>query len=164
MDVVNWDSIGRELNAHIISPVCEPDEIESKLREIASCEYIIAEAMHGAILADILRVPWARFVLTTFRNEGAFVSGFKWMDWMSSLKIPDIDNHTVRLTNKINNGIYKLSGKNISYNHIFKRSLENRFLETINPQSIEYTLSRDVILNEAYERLHEEVVKLRNEI
>jgi succinoglycan biosynthesis protein ExoV len=56
--------------------------VETVLRELQETELLLTEAMHGAIVADALRVPWApvrlypRFTL------------FKWQDWTQSMDLP----------------------------------------------------------------------------
>ncbi|MCC2611776.1 polysaccharide pyruvyl transferase family protein [Neorhizobium sp. Rsf11] len=68
--------------------VCEPvglayldprGEAKSVIRHIAQSELIIAESMHGAILADAFRVPW--IAVSTSRS----INNFKWNDWASSV-------------------------------------------------------------------------------
>lgn len=59
----DWKSICKELGIHYITTHTDLG-IEYTLREIAASKFVISEAMHGAILADILRIPWRRFILT----------------------------------------------------------------------------------------------------
>ncbi|TCV73671.1 succinoglycan biosynthesis protein ExoV [Neorhizobium sp. R1-B] len=68
--------------------VCEPvgltyldprGEAKSVIRHIAQSELIVAESMHGAILADAFRVPWV--AVSTSRS----INNFKWNDWASSV-------------------------------------------------------------------------------
>ncbi|WP_117192109.1 polysaccharide pyruvyl transferase family protein [Rhizobium terrae] len=68
--------------------VCEPvgltyldprGEAKAVIRHIAQSELIIAESMHGAILADAFRVPWV--AVSTSRS----INNFKWNDWANSV-------------------------------------------------------------------------------
>jgi succinoglycan biosynthesis protein ExoV len=68
--------------------VCEPagltyldprGEAKAVIRHIAQSEMIVAESMHGAILADAFRVPW--IAVSTSRS----INNFKWNDWASSV-------------------------------------------------------------------------------
>lgn len=68
--------------------VCEPagltyldprGEAKSVIRHIAQSEMIVAESMHGAILADAFRVPWVAVTTSSSIND------FKWKDWASSV-------------------------------------------------------------------------------
>jgi succinoglycan biosynthesis protein ExoV len=56
--------------------------VEEVLAQIQQTELLLAEAMHGAIVADALRVPWI-----AIRLYGNFLE-FKWQDWTQSLKLP----------------------------------------------------------------------------
>ena len=68
--------------------VCEPagltyldprGEAKAVIRHIAQSELVIAESMHGAILADAFRVPW--IAVSTSRA----INSFKWTDWASTV-------------------------------------------------------------------------------
>ena len=70
--------------------VCEPaglsyldprNEAKSVIRIIAQSELVVAESMHGAILADAFRVPW--IAVSTSRS----INDFKWNDWASSVGV-----------------------------------------------------------------------------
>ncbi len=70
-----WDEVCRLAGLHFIDPT---NPVESVLSEIASSDYVITEAMHGAIIADALRVPWI-----AARPKRAH--RMKWHDWASAL-------------------------------------------------------------------------------
>jgi succinoglycan biosynthesis protein ExoV len=55
--------------------------VDSVLRDIASSEMLIAEAMHGAIVADALRIPWLPVKIYDHIRD------LKWRDWCSSLDL-----------------------------------------------------------------------------
>jgi len=57
----------------ILNPLANVDQI---LALITDAEYVIAEAMHGAIVADAMRVPWVAALMGTEVNE------LKWHDWL----------------------------------------------------------------------------------
>lgn len=57
------------------------DNCERVIQKISSSRMIIAEAMHGAIVADAFRVPWVPVASTTE------FSAFKWLDWTLSLAV-----------------------------------------------------------------------------
>ncbi|MCL6707777.1 polysaccharide pyruvyl transferase family protein [Pseudomonas sp. R2.Fl] len=70
--------------------VCEPagltyldprGEAKSVIAHIAQSELVVAESMHGAILADAFRVPW--IAVTTSRS----INDFKWNDWAASVGV-----------------------------------------------------------------------------
>ncbi|WP_291819424.1 polysaccharide pyruvyl transferase family protein [Marinobacter sp.] len=68
-------AIADKLNMDYISPGAEASEFISK---VARAPFVVTEAMHGAILADTMRVPWIPVGLHEHFD-------FKWRDWMESV-------------------------------------------------------------------------------
>jgi succinoglycan biosynthesis protein ExoV len=56
--------------------------VEQCIAEITSCESVISEALHGAVLAELFRVPWKAVY------SGSHVYQFKWQDWFHSIDRP----------------------------------------------------------------------------
>jgi succinoglycan biosynthesis protein ExoV len=137
---------------HIISPVAPLRQV---IDEIAASEFVICGAMHGAIVADILRVPWVRFVYGVHGYESRFVSELKWADWMMSISLdptkllegypPNISSKKV--LNVINNSLYKHSLTSYIKQHYSKQQL--------------FQLSADSIVNSIVDRLSQEVDALK---
>lgn len=77
-DIFDFHSICSALGMQFVTT---RQPVESFLATINQHEYVIAEAMHGAIAADALRVPWraVRF--------GPDFSLGKWNDWGQSMDI-----------------------------------------------------------------------------
>lgn len=73
-----WKEICEDADVHYISPTLSPEEV---IDQILKSECIIAEAMHAAIAADSLRVPWLAVKAYNGINE------FKWNDWTKSLNL-----------------------------------------------------------------------------
>lgn len=71
-----WSDVCRMLGINYIDPSKDVDFV---LSEIRKSKLIIAEAMHGAIVADTLRVPW---IPVKFHQH---ILDFKWQDWCQSL-------------------------------------------------------------------------------
>jgi len=71
-----WRLIAQRAGMHYISPSAPVDTV---LRELGRTKCLITEAMHGAIVADVLRVPWIAVSAYSHINE------FKWNDWCASL-------------------------------------------------------------------------------
>lgn len=109
----NWEPLCIKAGIHYISPQQSP---ETAMREIASCEVIIAEAMHGAIIADSFRIPW--IPVRCYPH----ILDFKWRDWCLSMgldyrpteipsvyKMQDGDNFSKKLKTKIKRYLKRLN-------------------------------------------------------
>jgi succinoglycan biosynthesis protein ExoV len=73
-----WDRVCQETGLHLIDP---RGSVEEVVEDIASSEFVLAEAMHGAIVADALRVPWIPIRAHRLHHD------FKWQDWCASIKV-----------------------------------------------------------------------------
>jgi succinoglycan biosynthesis protein ExoV len=60
--------------------------VETVLANLSTCDHLISEAMHGAIIADSMRIPWTRVGLEVTYYEGVSINEFKWNDWMLSIR------------------------------------------------------------------------------
>lgn len=74
-----WREITEEAGMRFISPQEPVDEV---LAAMAGARLIVTEAMHGAIVADTMRIPWVPIVTTPTIDE------FKWRDWTLSMDLP----------------------------------------------------------------------------
>ncbi len=73
-----WAEVSRAAGLHYIDPC---DTVENVLTQIQESEVLVAEAMHGAIVADALRVPWIAVRPIQPPNRA------KWHDWASALDV-----------------------------------------------------------------------------
>ncbi len=73
-----WRRICGMAGIHYVDPM---DDAKTISAHLSSARLVIAEAMHGAIVADAYRVPWIPVATSTRINQ------FKWNDWAASLKI-----------------------------------------------------------------------------
>ncbi|MDY6783321.1 MAG: polysaccharide pyruvyl transferase family protein [Cyanobacteriota bacterium] len=73
-----WQKACALLGFGYISPAWEIEEILTKIRQT---EVLICEAMHGAIVADSLRVPWIPV------KTHPSILPLKWQDWCTSMKV-----------------------------------------------------------------------------
>ncbi len=71
-----WKELCEDCGIHWVDPLAP---VEQVLEDLAASEVLFAEAMHGAICADALRVPWV--AISTNKN----ILEFKWQDWTASL-------------------------------------------------------------------------------
>lgn len=102
-----------------------PDqEFDTFVKVVQSASLVITEAMHGAILADTMRIPWIP-VEFHFHNE------FKWKDWFSSMQLDYVSYPLKPLFWKRNTGLLsklKLPYQLMKYK-LFERSLKNVMLK-----------------------------------
>lgn len=75
----DWKTLAARAGFHFIDPRAGVEKI---LAEIGQTGLLLTEAMHGAIVADALRVPWI-----PIRLYDRFME-FKWRDWTQSMKLP----------------------------------------------------------------------------
>ena len=74
-----WERVCDELGFKYISAQWD---VETVLFEMSKCGTLLCEAMHGAIAADTLRIPWIPVSCYDF------ISAFKWKDWLSTMNLP----------------------------------------------------------------------------
>ncbi len=80
-----WDLAARAAGMQFGDPRSPVPRI---LDQIARAKLVVTEAMHGAILADTLRVPWIPVIVSPI------IDVFKWRDWTMSL---GLDYRPIRL-------------------------------------------------------------------
>ena len=85
-----WENVCKELGFGYIDPRRTVEEV---LSAISETEVLLCEAMHGAIVADALRVPWIPVV------TNSTILSFKWQDWCSSIGVEYKPNYIERLQN-----------------------------------------------------------------
>ena len=74
----DWTKLSARTSMHCIDP---RNPVEQILEEIGSSDLLLTEAMHGAIVADVLRVPWVPVKVYPQFLE------FKWRDWAETMGI-----------------------------------------------------------------------------
>lgn len=75
----DWPAVCAQAGLVYLDPHADPLET---LHRINGLEKVIAEAMHTAIVADALRIPWVPLRI----NQWNYVA--KWDDWASTLGLP----------------------------------------------------------------------------
>lgn len=74
----SWERVCQKLGFHYIDARWS---IEKVMSEISQTEVLLTEAMHGAIVADALRVPWVCI------HTSPSILEFKWQDWCQSIGV-----------------------------------------------------------------------------
>ena len=86
-NVIEWQKIADKLGYKLISPTLSVEEF---MYEISSCKLVLTEAMHGAIIADSLRIPWLSYSSFTIAHEEE-THLFKWSDWAESMELKFVE-------------------------------------------------------------------------
>jgi succinoglycan biosynthesis protein ExoV len=162
LDYFNWPEICKELGFHYISPLSE-NGVEFTIKEIAKSKKLITEAMHGAIVADILRVPWHRFVFTTPFTEGGRVSDFKWRDWLLSIDIPNtrVTYIPFYTETRINAWVRKLTNQLIHAQFLLKKRVLSKLKSRL--ASVDsYYLSEDRVIRSIDEKIADKLKELHD--
>jgi succinoglycan biosynthesis protein ExoV len=140
----DWSTICESIGIGFIDPQWPVDDV---LRAIRSTEVLITEAMHGAIVADALRVPWIAVATGSTLN-------FKWNDWCQSmslayrpLTIPTVRQGPGAGTAAKVRSIIKTTAARIMLQRIVRRGIPS--------------LSSDTRMNAATEELQERLETLR---
>ncbi len=86
-----WAKILNPIGIHVIDPRKTPEEV---MDELMDTTILLAEAMHGGIIADAYRIPWIPIKTISTVNE------YKWTDYCESLDLKYNPNRTVSLYGK----------------------------------------------------------------
>ena len=85
---LDWANIEQRAGLKVVLP---QNDAVSVIKRIRDAELVIAESMHGAILADAFRVPWVPVAISHHFNT------FKWQDWAESMEVKLHLNEALRL-------------------------------------------------------------------
>ncbi|MBD8490899.1 polysaccharide pyruvyl transferase family protein [Echinicola sp. CAU 1574] len=161
----DWKAICKDLGIHYITTHTDKG-VDFTLREIAASKCIISEAMHGAILADVFRIPWKRFILTTPFTEGERISEFKWADWMNSVDIFQHNPIYVPLFKKgrFNSLIKQVSGGSIEANVFLKKKVKDNIYAALSDKRVAYSLSPENRIQEVFDSMAMQAEKLNRDL
>lgn len=73
-----WAAAATAAGVTLIDPRADPDTI---CKAIADCRVLLSEALHGAIVADALRVPWVALL------PMVPIHRLKWFDWADAMDV-----------------------------------------------------------------------------
>jgi succinoglycan biosynthesis protein ExoV len=74
-----WETVAETCGFTFVNPEWPVSKI---MALFARAKLVVTEAMHGAIVADAMRIPWIPVVMSPD------ISVFKWSDWTMSLNLP----------------------------------------------------------------------------
>lgn len=74
----DWQDATARAGLHYIDPC---GDVERVITDILASDLVVTEAMHGAIVADALRVPWIPVRPLQAPHRG------KWLDWATALDV-----------------------------------------------------------------------------
>ncbi|MGB5768576.1 MAG: polysaccharide pyruvyl transferase family protein [Crocosphaera sp.] len=119
--------------------------VEKVLASISETEILLAEAMHGAIIADAFRVPWIPII------TNVSILQLKWLDWCASLGIDYQPAYMQRLHHpKVKLDVYTAVRKARDW---FRQSKAAKQLTEIT-QTHKPVLSAEKRANECSDKLH----------
>lgn len=164
----NWKELCNISGIHYINPTADYHHV---IQDILASEIVIAEAMHAAIVADTLRVPWI-----AVKAYGG-INDFKWNDWLASfnmsyepVKIPSLYNNTT-FTKKIikEKTGYPFKKKSLSPFLAIYEKVQDTFIidralkifETV--KKMDPKLSKDALLKEKGEVLLEKLDEVKRD-
>ena len=158
----HWEMACRLAGIHFIDPRLP---VEQVLDEIQASQMLISEAMHGAIVADALRVPWVPML--PFDNRHVM----KWLDWAESLDIElshrfvmpsSLGEMWLACTGRDPQRLRKLSGVlKLGLNSADAPLIAAAALSLRRLAGIEPSLSSDVSVGRVLNRLEDDAGKIR---
>jgi len=156
-----WEKICKRLGINYISPH-PTNGIEEKLKEIAESEHLITEAMHGAILADVFRVPWVKLQFASDLFETGSVNETKWQDWSRSIEVKYSTYKSHQFPHKIS-FVPKLY---VNYMKLYKNSIIKNIEKTIELilKEEQYSLSKTNLINTIGQKIDAKIQTISNRI
>ena len=171
----NWHEVCENIGIHCISPFGSIEEVSA---DIISSDYVLTDAMHGAILADAFRVPW--MVVHPMYNQ---ILEFKWRDWAGSMNVNydpisinciwrgDEDKPVVsRVKNVVKRGLFRAGLWNNSWTMPDRKKSNKHEIDIVCGQltraldSPQYNLSKDDVFKTNLARCKEKIETLKNDI
>jgi succinoglycan biosynthesis protein ExoV len=144
-ELIDWDGPCKSAGIHHIDP---SGDVEEVLDQVMRTEVLITEAMHGAIVADALRVPWIPVKMFHTLNS------FKWMDWCDSLGLEYKPCKLPTISPRINKGLKGMVRKVLRPRKVCREL--RRLASTVEP-----ILSKDQVIDDATERLLEQIEQVK---
>lgn len=74
-----WEKVCQQAGVEFVNPQSDAKTVIQKIR---NAKLVLADAMHAAIIADAMRVPWVPLITSSQINT------FKWLDWTQTINLP----------------------------------------------------------------------------
>lgn len=148
---IDWEKICANVHVKFVNPSFSVEKI---LDIINRTDVLITEAMHGAIVADTLRVPWVPVKMFDH------IFDFKWHDWSKTIGVQYRPQEIIGTLYKVKeNSRWNYFNKIFSSNSTNDNKAVDIFSEALRKvaTSGDFVLSSDEKLNEVYERCSESV-------
>jgi len=100
-EAFNCKQLAEDAGMIYIDPRNSPASVIECIR---SMDRVVVEAMHGAIVADALGIPWRRVRLFSWKRESEAVSEFKWNDWLRSVEMSTAPADTCKIHRQMGKG------------------------------------------------------------
>ena len=151
----------KKISAHAGLLYIDPrEEVETILNKIRSCKAVISEAMHGAIVADVFRIPWIRVNIHSWRVETIEVSAFKWLDWGLSMGVDTSPVYLRSVPFYPNTGLKSIPFMLLK--NYFLKAIADRLI-AIKHDGHKFRLTQECSYYNTIEKLEEEISSLRDE-
>lgn len=167
-ETIDWNRVANTAEMKFVDPRKHYFEV---FEQIAQAECVLAESLHGAIIADALRVPWKPFRI------GHRFNTFKWNDWFASIGVTDCEilqypilcNQAISLSTRLANGVKRVCGHALNHYRWAQRPLRrstpaefDQFAQQLSDvvATEEFFLSTNETLDRLQERLMACVVEL----
>lgn len=124
--------------------------VEQTLSVLGGLDWLITEAMHGAIVADALRIPWLAV------SSHAKINAFKWQDWCGAFEMAYQPKALPALWSGRGRPLDRIKGK-------IKEELAALWLSRLARRG-QPMLSSDRVLTRVLDRLETALATVRKEI
>ena len=145
---LDWNKLCNQLGLMYLDPTAD---YNNSLRDLLSCEKVIAEAMHGAIVADAFDIPWCAVSLHGHINT------FKWLDWTKSLNVELFINKFPGNVRLIRRNIPEIFN---SLKFLFNNFLAKRLIQYVTRKG-KWSLSQNGIRKEKISKMESKIEELR---
>lgn len=158
----NWRAACALAGIQFIDPT---ESVERVITDILGCTVLICEAMHGAIVADTLRVPWIPVLPIEHAHQD------KWLDWADSLNLT-LRRHRlipstaaeVQIANFYRPHLGRLSGylASSALSRVAQPLLTYTAAQRLTTIAKEYpSLSRDSLLEDTVQKMQDKLTQLK---